>query len=235
MHKLARFVKQIQWAVEAVVLCQDHFSCFQKVKMNKGGRSQDTVWEHFLRVDVGGKTYARCKICGNQQANKASRLRAHYTKCASSVETDKVTRDARDDIAPGKRSRSPSPPPAKRQAVSAAVSVTQHDVSGFLIKTTDNQKSLFDLEIAKLFYACNLPFSVAEHPQFLRVLQLIRTGYKPPTRKAIGSNLLDTVTDQLQEDMRTAIAGKSATLVQDGWSNCHNEPVVASCLQTSSK
>ncbi len=38
MHKLVRFVKQIQWAVEAVVLCQDHFSCFQEAKMNKGGK-----------------------------------------------------------------------------------------------------------------------------------------------------------------------------------------------------
>jgi len=27
--------------------------------MNKGGRSPDIVWQHFSRVEVGGKTYAK--------------------------------------------------------------------------------------------------------------------------------------------------------------------------------
>ena len=35
----------------------------------------------------------------------------------------------------------------------------------------------------------------------------------------------------LEATMKEAIKGKTATLVEDGWSNIHNKPVVASCLQ----
>ena len=35
--------------------------------------------------------------------------------------------------------------------------------------------------------------------------------------------------------MKDDIKGKSGTLVQDGWSNVHNEPVVASCLHVDNK
>ena len=35
--------------------------------------------------------------------------------------------------------------------------------------------------------------------------------------------------------MKAEISGKSATLIEDGWSNIHNEPIVASCLQVEGK
>ena len=47
--------------------------------------------------------------------------------------------------------------------------------------------------------------------------------------------MLDTVNDNLEEDMKTAISGKTATYIEDGWSNIHNEPVIASCLQVEGK
>jgi len=201
--------------------------------MNKGGRPQDTVWEHFLHIEVAGKVYALCKICGQQQANRATRLRAHHAKCSTSGTNDRADKATDWPVHPKKRARSPSPAPAKKQAV--PVSVTQFDISNHVVKTSTNLKATIDIEIAKLFYACNLPFSLVEHPQFVRVIQLLRPGYQPPTRKVIGDSLLDRVTDELQQDMRAALNGKVVTLVQDGWSNCHNEPIVASCLQEGSK
>ena len=61
---------------------------------------------------------------------------------------------------------------------------------------------------------------------------LLRPGYTPPpNRKDIAGSLLDNVYGGLKEDMLEAVSGKTATLVEDGWSNIHNEPVIASCLQ----
>jgi len=82
-----------------------------------------------------------------------------------------------------------------------------------------------------MFFACNISFIVTEHPQFFWVIQLVRPGYTPPSRKAIGGILLDNVHNQLTQDVRDSVSGKTATLVRDGWSNIHNEPIVASCLQ----
>ena len=40
-----------------------------------------------------GKDLPVAKYCGHQQANRANRPKAHYTKCARNMETNQVTRD----------------------------------------------------------------------------------------------------------------------------------------------
>ena len=136
---------------------------------------------------------------------------------------------------PCKRARSTLPPPAKHQAVPNPAVSLQPSMDSSVTKTSANHKSAVDVQIAGLFYACSLPFNVAEHPKFNKTISMLRPGYKPPTRKAIGDKLLDTVTDKLCEDMKKTLDGQSTTLVQDGWSNCHNDSIVASCLQVGSK
>ena len=76
---------------------------------------------------------------------------------------------------------------------------------------------------------------MTEHPQFCRVIPLLRPGCTPPSHEAIDGILLDKVHDQLTQDMRTSVSSKTATLIQDGWSNIHNEPIVASYLQVVNK
>ena len=63
-------------------------------------------------------------------------------------------------------------------------------------------------------------------------MDIIRPGYTPPSRKGIAGSLLGKVYGELRGDMKEeAVSGKTATLVENGWSNSHNEPVIASCLQ----
>ncbi|KAK2164706.1 hypothetical protein LSH36_60g06037 [Paralvinella palmiformis] len=102
-----------------------------------------------------------------------------------------------------------------------------------IVKTSTNYKN--DLEVGKLFYTCNILFNVAEHSQFKKVMNMLRNGYQSPSRKQIAGNLLDSVYDQLQSDMKKLIDCKTGTLVQDGWSNIHNEPIIASSLQVEGK
>ena len=81
------------------------------------------------------------------------------------------------------------------------------------------------------FFACNIPFSVTEHPSFIEFASALRPGYKPPTRKVLSSTVLDSVTDELQTDMKSKLDGKECTFIlEDGCSNCHNDPVTASCV-----
>jgi len=77
----------------------------------------------------------------------------------------------------------------------------------------------------------NLPFNLAHHPQWTKVCSLIRPGYTPPSRKDIAGSLLDKVYELLRGDIKEAVSGNTATLVEEGWSNSDNEPVIASCLQ----
>ena len=103
------------------------------------------------------------------------------------------------------------------------------------MRTNSGQKYAIDIAMAEMFFGCSLPFSIVEHPAFVKFCKLLRPGYKLPLRKFIGDNLLNTINDNLEEDMKTAISGKTATYIENGWSNIHNEPVIASCLQVEGK
>jgi len=43
------------------------------------------------------------------------------------------------------------------------------------------------------------------------------------------------VNTELEENVKTELEGDEVTLIQDGWSNIHNDPVIASCLHVAGK
>lgn len=59
------------------------------------------------------------------------------------------------------------------------------------------------------------------------MVSALRPGSTPPTRKLIGSTLLDETFEDIIEDTKQSLHGKKVTLIQDGWSDVHNEPVIA--------
>ena len=113
-------------------------------------------------------------------------------------------------------------PPVKR--------FVQPDMAAQVFRTSDTTKDLIDNKLARFFLGCNIPFNVVEHPLFNDLLQALRPGYKPPTRKALADRHLDNVAEQVTCDVKKKLDGKVVTLVEDGWSNIHNDPVVATCV-----
>src|SRR5215813_9340948 len=89
--------------------------------------------------------------------------------------------------------------------------------------------------LRSLFYSCNIPFNVVEQEEFVTLIQKLRPGYKPPSRTALSENLLNEVTSLLDNKMMSALESKECTLIEDGWSNVHNESVIASCLHANGK
>ena len=135
--------------------------------MFNGGRPRDSIWQHFTSVMVAGKEYGKCNMCSNQQRAKAYHLKVHYIKC-SVVHQLPEAELIPDRPIMRKRKRSPSPPPAKCQAHSMPIVSAQQHMDTHFVKTSTNYKNKIDLEVAKLFYVCNIPFNVAEHSQFKR-------------------------------------------------------------------
>ena len=91
-------------------------------------------------------------------------------------------------------------------------------------------KSKIDQQIARFVYASNISFSTVEHPEFVKLVNMLHPGYSPPSRKTLAGTVLDKTTADLEDVMRKKLLGKDCTLVQDGWSNIHNDPVSAICL-----
>lgn len=67
------------------------------------------------------------------------------------------------------------------------------------------------------------------------MIMALRPGYQPPSRKALANNLLDCVSGDLEKDMKKELQSKVVTVVEDGWSNVHNDPVTATCVHVNGK
>lgn len=109
-------------------------------------------------------------------------------------------------------------------------------IDRFVQKTTAAEKDLLDLQFARTFYACNIPFNVADNDQMKKLISMLRHGsYKNPSREQLRTTLLDSVYDECKATLSSSLKGQQVTLIQDGWSNIHNQPVIGTCLHNGTK
>lgn len=96
----------------------------------------------------------------------------------------------------------------------------------FIVRTSIANKKKFDIQIAKFIYATNSAFRHVEHPEFIKLINLLHPGYKPPLRRQIANELLNEVFDSELVKIKDCLNGKSVCMAQDGWSNIHNDSIV---------
>ena len=108
-------------------------------------------------------------------------------------------------------------------------------MTSYSIKADSAAANQLHIQVARFFYACNIPFNAAEHKEFKKMISLLRPGYSPPNRKDLAGHLLNSVYEQVNEHIVEDTRGKDVTLVQDGWSDIDNNPVIATSIHTGSK
>lgn len=209
--------------------------------MNKGGRPTDAIWEHFLKVDnkdKPGSKYAKCKHCGNVQLGKVERLKKHILSCQSLKKknaneinnSEIVDSNLFNTIVNDCEASNESVMPSKRIRYESQLCLDSH-----IVKTSKGTAESLDLLVAKFFYATNIAFTAVEHQTFKELISTLRPGYSPPSRKALAGELLDKVSAEVLSRTKKCIEGKQVTLVEDGWSNIHNDPVIATCLHSEGR
>ncbi|KAJ8044922.1 hypothetical protein HOLleu_07813 [Holothuria leucospilota] len=203
--------------------------------MNKGGRPKDPVWDSF--ESQTGKTVAKCRKCKAEVSAKTKRLKVHMTKCpalfkvtdstGSDIEETRENNEGTSAVTDPEPPRPEQPPPKKAKL--------QQPVLTFGVKTDAKTKDKLDEQIAKMFYACNIPFVIVSHPEFRKMIDMLRPGYQPPTRQALSNELLDQIHEKITASVKENISGQDVTLMQDGWSDIHNTPVIASSIHVKEK
>ena len=90
---------------------------------------------------------------------------------------------------------------------------------------------------AKAFYANPLSFNVAEDKEFKKALEMTRPGIGKDllSRKDLAGKHLTREDDKIDDEMNSALQGRYVVMSQDGWSNIHREPIIASCLHVPGK
>ncbi|KAI6658145.1 hypothetical protein LOD99_11125 [Oopsacas minuta] len=157
---------------------------------------------------------------------KAGRLITHLEKCSQSELQNIFPKDDIPEILVPFNSSDSTIPPEKR----VCHKIIQPKLNDFTIQTSPHQKEILANQIARLFYACNLPFNLAENDVFKKSISMLRPGYTLPARKSLAGGLLDKIFNEVTTMTASALEGKDVTLVQDGWSDIHNSHVIAHCV-----
>jgi len=199
-------------------------------KNASGGRHKDAVWACFESCFIDNVNKQKCIACGTLVSAKAPRLKRHIQKC-NKIKIDKVnlvSEDNSDDNLEesNKRKR------VDTESSSCSYVLKQPSISNYVIKTTTAHKEELNKAMAKFFYACNIPFRVSENEHFKNFIQILRPGYEPPNRKQLSGNLLDKIHNEIMDQTQSELKGKTVTLMQDGWSDVHNTPIIANVLST---
>ena len=176
-------------------------------------------------MEDNNKTSAKCKDCNCEVSAKVLRLKSHRQKCQGQKKPETVAKRPFEEMVSEPETPNDQPT-AKRQKLQ------QTNFSSYAISTDCNLWKQLDEQIARLFYACNLPFNIADHPMWKETIGMLRPGYTPPDRKEIGGHLLDEVHEKLTTKMKTELQGKDVVMMQDGWSDIHNAPVIATSLHS---
>ncbi|KAL4153714.1 hypothetical protein QTP88_001547 [Uroleucon formosanum] len=98
-------------------------------------------------------------------------------------------------------------------------------------KITNAEIDLVNFKLGKLFFGCNIPFSVVESVHFKEFCQSLRPAYKPPSRTTLSTSVLNKVHNNFCAAIK--FHSKSALLI-DGWKNEAANTKNVACLLHSS-
>ena len=188
------------------------------------------MWKFFIAIEERGKvTKAKCIKWDTYLSAKPSRLRAYLAKCNSinSEETLSISKLTDAVIT----SKDPYVPPTKCAAIRILTKM-----NSFTIMRNSQEKFAPDEQIARLFYACNLPFNLAEHVIFKQTISMHRPGIVPPSREDIAGPLVEKIYEEVNENCSLRIRrGKCYFSPRWMGSDIHNTPVIAHSVHTGER
>ena len=135
---------------------------------------------------------------------------------------------------PAQSSSGPSSTCSKKQKTAHGTGshTFEKSILKHVVKTSEADKSKLDKEVGKYIFATNTSFRSVEHPQFKKMIRMMRPGYSPPSRSCVANNILNSVFDEELAKCKGSLAGQTVAMDFDGWSNIHNEPIICVSIVT---
>src|SRR5215469_8505426 len=194
------------------------------------GSSRKAANERNEVMEIEGNTKVKCKHCNNEISNKIERIKAHLNKC-SKIEKSRNISEApsESDCSEGQADTSHTSDTSlgsinldKDVQASTSTSASsvqswlgkstikvQRKLSEYVLTTSNAQKEDIDKKIARFFYANNIAFFCAESKHFLEMIEVLRPGYSPPSRKILAGSLLGTINDEIESALRSQITDQT--------------------------
>ena len=76
----------------------------------------------------------------------------------------------------------------------------------------------------------NTPFKHVVHLEFIKLCNIFRLGYIPPSERRLAGEILDVVHKKAIEESKEILSEGTMMMSLDGWSNVHNEPLICTSV-----
>ncbi len=160
-------------------------------------------WMLFNKVwDSCRNRKAECKGCKARVAPCTAAMLKHATTCHPLVLKGLLLEPT--DIAL---------PPAKQRRLQ-------------VFATPSDLQRKIDRQIVRMVVCCNTPFALVEHPEFKKLMELLRPGVRTPRRRRLAGRLLEEVYLEEVSNVKDYFRGKRGALSVDGWSTLSRDPVI---------
>lgn len=201
----------------------------QNEQYRLSGRKRSPIWQLFDRVVRGTAERAICRNCKKEMQAVLSKISKHVETCQPA----QINNSSLEDSVAVTQDRSAAATNTgllSQHKKFKTNSSNQINLTNFTVKTSKTDKVTLDQEIANYIYATNTPFQAVEHDQFIKIIRLLNPGYIPPNRHQVRGDLLDQSFSSVMEAYSEELKGKTVCMAMDGWSNIHNEPILALTL-----
>lgn len=167
-------------------------------------------------------------------AGLVARMRTHKEKCKPleqpTIETDEGhgSTSTSSEIIPSSTPAIPSN--SDNNPINSAAPKRELQMSKFVVKTTSDIKTKIDIQLGRAIYATNTSFLSVEHPEFIKLFEMLRPGYKLPNQKQIGGKILETVFESEKHELKMTLCDSFVCMSFDGWSNVRNESILGASV-----
>ena len=147
-----------------------------------GGRLFDPVWNHFKREETASGPRAICRGCLTVFAGNAKRLKVHSDNCGRLQALISKGDLPSLSVCTVSTPTSSSSSSKHRQLLLSPVS------------TAVLQRHTFDLQLCRFVLATAIPFKAIGHPEFKKLIELLRPGCALAGERDVAGGLLDEFT-----------------------------------------
>lgn len=194
------------------------------------------VYNHFLEKPVNGRTIYVCKYCDQLYKNRnATRMSAHLIKncckCPEVIKTFLQKQDVLMDVTNTALIRTRSTSESFNENI-RSVSRQHSDLEVVGNVGSSNSSEHFDYQeaqqaLARAIFVAGQPLSLVEHPLWREFFKLLRSEFRPPTRKALSTSFLDEEYLKIKREIDLRLKNaKVLHVALDGWTNIKNEPII---------
>ena len=175
------------------LLSSFHFS----LTMPKG-RPTDSIWNGFQKVNSATGPRAVCLGCGEEFSGQPSRMKRHLETCK------KLQELVSGGLVPGPVPFTP-PPPGSASSASRQLKLSP-------VRTPEGFQHELNLQLCRFVLATAVLFRCVAHPEFKKLVDMLRAGCSLAGEREVAGDLLDVVHGQCLEEVRKSLNGRKVTL-----------------------